>query len=283
MIVNMRSLSGLMQYNHKLKSLILSNVCINQFRNTYILRRTFDPILSKEDCTRFKRLRPRHFIYELVEDTNQTPPQDLHVVLTTFVEGVGYAGDVISVDAYYARDHLLLLGKAVYATPENVKYYAQVKKDRPEEPKYSSINAGITIRYLQNVMVPVQLHPENPWIVEPWHIRISFRKEGIIVPEKAIRLPDSAISGPDPSKEGKDFAVYLTMNGKETFPVRCRLFHFQLGTENVKLPNECYLGKASPILSEQEDVLNSMSDPQLDDGSENYISLKEKYRIALLQ
>lgn len=280
----MQSLCGLVRHSCKLKSLTLWDVYINQCRSTYILRRKFSPILSKEDATRFRRLRPRHFIYELVEDTNQSEPPDLHVVLTTFVDGVGYTGDVISVAANYARDHLLLPGKAVYATPENIEYYGKMKKDRPEEAKYSSINAGMNIRLMQSMVFPVQLHPEDPWIIEPRHIQCAFIKEGMFIPEEAIKLPDSTISGPDPSKEGKDFAVLLTLNEKETFPVRCRLFHYQLGLENVKLPDECYVGKRSPVLSEQEDLLNSMAVPVVDDGSgESHVSLKEKYRIKLLK
>lgn len=44
------------------------------------------------------------------------------------IAGIGDVGDVISVMAVYAREHLLLPKKAEYATPENVKKYTALKK-----------------------------------------------------------------------------------------------------------------------------------------------------------
>jgi large subunit ribosomal protein L9 len=55
------------------------------------------------------------------------------------------------------------------------------------------------------------MNRETKWTLEPWHIRVSFRKAGIILPESAITLPEKKISGPDLNLEGKDFIVTITV------------------------------------------------------------------------
>lgn len=42
--------------------------------------------------------------------------------------GVGDIGDVITLIPQYARDHFLLPQKAVYATPDNIEKYANLRK-----------------------------------------------------------------------------------------------------------------------------------------------------------
>lgn len=50
------------------------------------------------------------------------------VYFPNFFIGVGDVGDVISLIPEYARNHFLLPNKAVYATPENIKKYADIKR-----------------------------------------------------------------------------------------------------------------------------------------------------------
>lgn len=56
------------------------------------------------------------------------------------------------------------------------------------------------------------MNRENSWTIQPWHIKVSFRKCGYEVPEEAITLPLKAISGPDMSIEGKEFYVTVTVS-----------------------------------------------------------------------
>lgn len=60
-------------------------------------------------------------------------------------------------------------------------------------------------RHILNVVVS----NENPWTIEPWHIRAAFRRSGFCVPESAIELhrPEMPISGPNKDLEGKQFLV----------------------------------------------------------------------------
>lgn len=58
----------------------------------------------------------------------------------------------------------------------------------------------------------VKMSPKNPWIVEPWHVRLAFRRSLIIVPDSAIELPENEIKGPDMSLETKEFYVVVTVS-----------------------------------------------------------------------
>lgn len=57
-------------------------------------------------------------------------------VLTTFVEGIGRKGDIVSVKPGVAYNKLLLPGFATYKTPENVEKYSRTQEDELE--KHSS-------------------------------------------------------------------------------------------------------------------------------------------------
>lgn len=252
------------------------------FRTTFIVKRRMEPPVSRFGAKKPRILKARHFIYDTVEDTDLTDPPDLHVVLTTFVEGIGDVGDVISLDPYYARDNLLLSRKAAYATPENIEKYSKMRKARTAKAKFSSIYAGMMVKTLSKSVIPVFMNPQVPWTLNKMHVRVAFRTEGYYVPEDAIEMPSTTIEGPDPVKEAADFAVFVTINNTERFPVRCRLFHIKQGMETAQLLEEFYLDKGEPILAEQKDLLESMEIPEIIDISSN-ISLVEKYRIKYIE
>ncbi|GBN29762.1 39S ribosomal protein L9, mitochondrial [Araneus ventricosus] len=252
------------------------------FRTTYIVERVIPPPVSRFNAKRPRILKARNFIYKTVEDTDLTDPPDLHVVLTSYVEGIGDVGDVISADPYYAREHLLLPRKADYATPENIEKYANMRKSRSERAKYSSIQAGMLVKVLSKSTFPVFMNHQKPWTIEKKHIHVAFRVEGFFVPEDAIELPSTPIEGPDLEKESTDFAVYVTINNREKVPVRCRLFHVKPGFETAKLSDELYLDKCEPILPEQKELLESMPMPEILDDISASVSLVEKYRIKYL-
>lgn len=57
-------------------------------QNTWIVKRRTKPPLSRLSARKPRVLKARHFVYETVENTDETPPPDLRVVLTTYVEGI---------------------------------------------------------------------------------------------------------------------------------------------------------------------------------------------------
>lgn len=94
-----------------------------------MLKRKYDPLLHKTNA-KPKKLRAKHFLYELVEDTNVRRRPNLEVVLKTYVEGVGDKGDVVSVRPNFAYNKLLLPGLAVYKTEENVALYSKTEDEK---------------------------------------------------------------------------------------------------------------------------------------------------------
>lgn len=56
------------------------------------------------------------------------------------------------------------------------------------------------------------MNNEVEWILEPWHLKVAFRKAGIHVPEKCIELPSKPIKGPNPNLESKVFCITVTVS-----------------------------------------------------------------------
>lgn len=64
-----------------------------------------------------------------------------------------------------------------------------------------------TRRLLEAKVFCVTMNLDTAWQIEPWHIEIAFRREGVMVPRSAIMLPSQPITGPDLNLEGREFLV----------------------------------------------------------------------------
>lgn len=63
------------------------------------------------------------------------------------------------------------------------------------------------------MVVNVSLNKDEPWTIEPWHIRVSMRKMNVhVLKDESIEIPEKSISGPDLTLEGKSFVVYITVS-----------------------------------------------------------------------
>ena len=69
---------------------------------------------------------------------------------------------------------------------------------------------------LATISLGVSMNMYNPWVVEPWHIRMAFKRINLMVPDEAIQIPAKEIKGPDFELEGREFITRVT--------VRKRLF-----------------------------------------------------------
>lgn len=188
------------------------------------MKRRYEPHLHKTNAPP-KKYRAKHFIYDLVEDTLSKKSENIEVVLTQFVEGVGDKGDIVSMKAHFAYNNLLLPGFAVYKTEETVAKYTKTEAEKTTVV-HSSPYAQRTINMLESLIVPVSMNKENPWVIEPWHIRTSLRKMGYHCKDECITMPDQQIEGPNLTNEGKEFFVTITINNLEKAKVRCRLHHW---------------------------------------------------------
>lgn len=70
---------------------------------------------------------------------------NIDVILNTHIEGIGNAGDKVSVKPQFAYNNILLPGLGVYASPENLdKYKDHIVK---EEEQHSSPNALLVCQH----------------------------------------------------------------------------------------------------------------------------------------
>ncbi len=66
------------------------------------------------------------------------------------------------------------------------------------------------MKSLRNKVLSVFMNMHEPWTIQPWHIRATFRIDGVqIANDDCIELPEPEISGPNLTWEGKDFVVFV--------------------------------------------------------------------------
>ncbi|XP_041969091.1 39S ribosomal protein L9, mitochondrial [Aricia agestis] len=228
-----------------------------QTRNTFVLKRRLPPPLHKKGG-RPEKLKGRHFIYELVEDTAVKKKDDVKVILNQFVDGVGNVGDILSLRPTVAYRDFLMPGLAVYANEANISKYKADESKPIDNVEFSSPYAQRTMGCLSRLVLQITMSKTQPWTLEPWHVRASFRKAGYVVPESAIIMPKVAIKGPDLSLQEKEFLVTVKINNKEEVNVRCRIHHWATGLE--RLPHLPFHWKKTmePLIPEQAPILENM-------------------------
>lgn len=69
-----------------------------------------------------------------------------------------------------------------------------------------------TMGCLSRLVLQITMSKTQPWTLEPWHVRTSFRKAGYVVPEHAIIMPTVSITGPDLSLQEKEFIVTVKVS-----------------------------------------------------------------------
>uniref|UniRef100_A0A8D8KPB1 Large ribosomal subunit protein bL9m n=1 Tax=Culex pipiens TaxID=7175 RepID=A0A8D8KPB1_CULPI len=221
-----------------------------QTRNTFILKRRTPPKLAKKH-EKAPKLRGRHYVYDLIEDTTTKKKPNLEVVLTSFVEGVGSKGDVVSLKPAVAYNKLLLPGLAVYKTPEAVARYAVERDAAAEQEQHSSAYAQRTVNKLEQLTLAVVMNKDHPWVIERWHIGASLRKAGFYVPNEAITLPEAPIEGPDLLKQNKEFFCTVTINNLEQAKLRCRIHHWSTEpSERLPYVFEHWKNQAEPLFGD---------------------------------
>lgn len=235
-------------------AIIVPTMFSQQTRNTFILRRRWPPPLHKKGG-KVPKMKGRHFVYDLVEDTSVKKKPDIRIVLNQFVEGVGTTGDVLTLHLNKAYENFILPGLAVYANPENLEKYKTYEKRPLEENTHSSPFVKRTMDCLHRLVLRVTMSNSEPWTLQPWHLKASLRKSGFVVPESAIEMPPVQIKGPDPNLLDKEFYVTVTINKKEKVHVRCRIYHWAAGQEQLPFEESYWKKPKQPLIPEQAEVL----------------------------
>uniref|UniRef100_A0A8C7ERY7 Large ribosomal subunit protein bL9m n=1 Tax=Neovison vison TaxID=452646 RepID=A0A8C7ERY7_NEOVI len=157
-------------------------------RGTVIVERWWKVPLAGEG--RKPRLRRRHRVYKLVEDTKHGPKGSLELILTQSVEGLGVRGDLVSVKKSLGRNQLLPQGLAVYASPENKKLFEEEKLLR-QEGKLEKIQTR------------------------------AGEMLGVVVAPHALKLPE------EPITQWGEYWCEVTVNGLDTVKVPMSVVNFE--------------------------------------------------------
>ncbi|XP_076762434.1 mitochondrial ribosomal protein L9 [Xylocopa sonorina] len=232
---------------------------VQQSRNTFILKRRYPVPLHKKNERR-ARLKHKHFIYDLVENTNVRRQPVIDVILLEPIKRVGDRGQKITMNGQRAYETLILPKLAVYATPENLeKYLIEDIEEKKKLCAFSSEFVERTMESMSCLCLEIYMSMDVPWTIEKWHVRASFRKAGFIVPDDAITLPAKTISGPDLTIENKEFYVTVKINNHEQVLVRCKVLHHTYDPER-KIKYEVPLHELPniAIFPEDQEILDSL-------------------------
>jgi len=232
---------------------IKSVTSFQQVRTTYVVERRYPARLTKPQ--KQASLRQRHYIYETLEDNNTRPQRLFPVLLRKYVEDVGQPGEIVTLKEQTAR-FLIMTQKAAYSSKENLDRFGH---DQSKQKSYSSKYAATTINVLTKFVLNISMNKENPWTLEPWHIRSAFRKAGVCVPESAITMPESVVSGPDLAIEGKEFYIIVTINHQEKVTVRCRIHHWATNLrDKVPRVRDHWKFPVEPIFADDKDIVKEL-------------------------
>lgn len=101
------------------------------------MKRRVAPYLHKKGFPA-RRLRSRHYVYDLVRNTVADKQPLIDLVLTSYVDGLGNVGDKVSLRSEYGYNNILLPGLGVYATPNNLEKYQSNENIQEDTEHYSS-------------------------------------------------------------------------------------------------------------------------------------------------
>ncbi len=118
----------------------------------------------------------------------------MQIVLKEDIEKLGRRGDIVKVAAGYARNYLLPLGKALAATPGNLKvierekrrYVAHLLKEKEENEALARKIQAVSVTLVRKVGERDVLYGS----VTSADIAEALQKEGIVVDKRRIQLAE---------------------------------------------------------------------------------------------
>lgn len=143
----------------------------------------------------------------------------LDIILTQDVHKLGVKRQIVKVKHGYGRNHLLPQGKAVYATPDNVK-----ELNTFEVAKGVSTHNEIEyiLNYISGKVLTVQHDPDSKSAIFEQHISRAFKRNfGIHLPLDCIELDEPIVDFDKPEKYS--VTVRLDDSTLVTMPVTVEL------------------------------------------------------------
>ncbi|KAM3825177.1 large ribosomal subunit protein bL9m [Vipera latastei] len=184
-------------------------------RGTVVVERWWQVPLSKKD--RQPRINhPRFRVFRLVEDLKHQPKEPLELILTEPVEDVGNRGETVFVHRSFGRNHLLRYNRAVYASPENKKFFDEENRLRQEGklPRLQTHSGMKAVRFLRNCTLEIGVNESDHWeLTKEIVCRHFLRNLGVVVPPQALTLPEKPIT------QLGSYWCEVTVNGLDTVRV----------------------------------------------------------------
>ncbi|XP_058016810.1 large ribosomal subunit protein bL9m [Ahaetulla prasina] len=214
-------------------------------RETVIVERWWKvPLGKKGREPRIKHTRYR--VFRLVEDLKHSPKEPLELILTEPVEDVGNRGETIFVHRSFGRNHLLFHNRAVYASPENKKFFEEENRLREEGklPRLQTHSGMKTVRFLKNCTLEIGVNECDQWeLTKEIVCRHFLRNLGVVVPPQALTLPEEPIT-----KLGS-YWCEVTVNGLDTVRVPLSVQPFAEPKSNSQ---RLWLAQKEPELVDRE-------------------------------
>ena len=145
----------------------------------------------------------------------------MNVILLDNVENLGRVGDLVKVKPGYGRNHLLPRGKAVLATPGNIK---AIEARRAELEKAASAELATAKACAETIdgmelVIPANAGSEGKLFgsVGPVDIAAAFAAVQIEVQRSEVRMPDG------PIHELGEFAVGVHLHPEVNVGVKVRV------------------------------------------------------------
>ncbi|XP_045165968.2 39S ribosomal protein L9, mitochondrial-like [Mercenaria mercenaria] len=154
---------------------------------------------------KYPLLRRRHYILNKVHPSEQASyKKTMKCILTKEIDGIGLKGTVVEVPKRLFRNQLYPSGEAVYASPENIDLYEQYRKESEEEGIDYEIKQ--LMRKMAGFHLRVFMNGKESWTLGPNHLKVAFRKMGVMLGEDNIIMPDKGVQNMG------DFTFRLQMN-----------------------------------------------------------------------
>ncbi|CAF1062507.1 unnamed protein product [Adineta ricciae] len=191
-----------------------------------------------ENIYDYNKYKYADFQYRVVRNTDADKWGNIDVILTEYVEGVGYKGEIVNIPREMAYTELLPAQLALYPTPDNVALFEEERKllvDRPQiSPFVMKCRDYLTTILLQ---IPINMKVKD-WSLTRDNVRIALRRMNVMCDEDAILLEDGAINK-DTYKLGEEFQVTLKINPLVDVSIKCTL----VPVDKAKLWDEYQLSK----------------------------------------
>lgn len=127
-----------------------------------------------------------------------------------------------------ARTDLLLSGKAAYASPFDLDYFAKKKESMKDE---LAKRVRIPFEYIKlkreltKEVFPIYVSLENEWKLNNEILKCSLLFNGISVKDDCIKITGEEISGPNVEYEGKIVEFDVVINKEYTISMKGKISH----------------------------------------------------------